>query len=54
MLAVCSNMTVRIILDMLSQSTPVTVLCCPYQCHEGIWGSGGTVALIPDLDTRLR
>jgi len=24
---------------------------CPYACHEGIWGSGGMVPLIPDLST---
>jgi len=54
MLAVCSCMTVRIVFDMLSQSTRVTMLCCPYQCHEGVWGSGGTAALILNLDTRLR
>jgi len=47
-------MTVHTILDMLSQSTLVTMLCCPYQCHEGIGGSGGTAALIPNLDTRSR
>ena len=41
-------------LGMFSQSAPVKMLCCPYQCHEGMWGSGGTDALIPNLDTGLR
>ena len=47
-------MTVCIVLDILSQSTTVTVLCFPCHCHEGIGGSGCTAPLIPNLDTRLR
>jgi hypothetical protein len=23
---------------------------CPYACHDGIWQSGGTAPLIPNLD----